>query len=223
MTCWEILGIEPTDDREQIRQAYESQSKFAAGDEAERLRRAYQEAMGGEIRESEQQDSGPQPEFDREAEPDREPASQALSAGDEEVVHDVIIQINALLNDSGRSHDVMIWKAILCEPPADRLPLRREIASRLENKVRPMAENGSFPAPVVHFLAEWFDWYSLKDKPADLLEGRDEDEPVFQQGHGEEASDAGQQDMQNFWPAVIGWIVGLLILASLFGGMGGGG
>lgn len=226
MTCWEILGIEPTDDKEQIRQAYESQSKFADGDEAERLRRAYQEAMGGEIREPEPA-AVTQPEPAREAErevgADSKPADQALSAGDEEVVHDVIIQINALLNDSGRSHDVMIWKAILCEPPADRLPLRREIASRLENKVRPMAENGSFPAPVVHFLAEWFDWYSLKDKPADLLEGRDEDEPVFQQGHGEEASDAGQQDMQNFWPAVIGWIVGLLILASLFGGMGGGG
>jgi hypothetical protein len=28
--------------------------------------------------------------------------------------------------------------------------------------------------------------------------------------------------MMNFWPAVIGWIVGLAILAALFGGMGGG-
>jgi len=26
----------------------------------------------------------------------------------------------------------------------------------------------------------------------------------------------------NFWPAVIGWIIGLAILTSLFGGMGGG-
>lgn len=221
MTCWEILGIEPTDDKEQIRQAYQSQSKFAAGDEAERLRLAYQEAMGGETRAPEQADD-PQTEPVREIKPESEPASPVLSAGDEEVVHDVIIQINALLNDSGRSHDVMIWKAILCEPPADQLPLRREIAARLESKVRPMAENGSFPAPVVHFLAEWFDWYSLKDKPADLLEGRNEDEPVFEQRNEEEASDPGQQDMQNFWPAVIGWIVGLLILASLFGGMGGG-
>jgi len=28
--------------------------------------------------------------------------------------------------------------------------------------------------------------------------------------------------MVNFWPAVIGWIAGLVILATLFGGMGGG-
>ena len=29
--------------------------------------------------------------------------------------------------------------------------------------------------------------------------------------------------MVNFWPAVIGWIVGLAVLATLFSGMGGGG
>jgi hypothetical protein len=222
MTCWEILGIEPTDDKEQIRQAYESQSKFAAGEEAERLRSAYQEAMGGETPAS-FEFSDAQPEPTDEAVQESESGDRALSGEEEQVVHDVLIQINALLNDSGRSHDVMIWKAILCDPPADRLPLRREIASRLENKVRPMAENGSFPPPVVHFLAEWFEWYSLKDKPAHLLEGRDDDEPVFQDRNEEEADTSGQPEMQNFWPAVIGWIVGLLILASLFGGMGGGG
>jgi hypothetical protein len=222
MTCWEILGIDPTDDKEQIRQAYESQSKFAAGEEAERLRRAYQEAMGGQPAAPEKsvaKDPGPV----REVGEGGEPVNRSLSADEEEVVHDVIIQVNALLNDSGRSHDVMIWKAILCEPPADRLPLRREIASRLENKVRPMAENGSFPVPVVHFLAEWFDWYSLKDKPPHPLEGRDETESAAQERHDEEPGTPGPPEMQNFWPAVIGWIVGLLILASLFGGMGSGG
>lgn len=222
MTCWEILGIEPTDDKEQIRQAYESQSKFAGGEEAERLLRAYQEAMGGE-RPGREELVDVHPETESVVETRSESPDRTLSGEEEEVVHDVIIQINALLNDSGRSHDVMIWKAILCDPPADQLPLRREIASRLESKVRPMAENGAFPAPVVHFLAEWFDWYSLKDKPPHLLEGREDDEPAFQDRHDDEPETANQPEMQNFWPAVIGWIVGLLILASLFGGMGGGG
>ncbi|EMP56778.1 hypothetical protein MSNKSG1_05571 [Marinobacter santoriniensis NKSG1] len=27
--------------------------------------------------------------------------------------------------------------------------------------------------------------------------------------------------MVNFWPAVVGWIIGLAILAAIFGGMGG--
>jgi hypothetical protein len=29
--------------------------------------------------------------------------------------------------------------------------------------------------------------------------------------------------MTNFWPAVIGWIVGIIILTSLFGALTGGG
>ncbi|HBM51000.1 MAG TPA: molecular chaperone DnaJ, partial [Marinobacter sp.] len=46
MNCWDILGIEPTDNRERIRQAYEQQMKFASDHEAEALRQAYQEATG---------------------------------------------------------------------------------------------------------------------------------------------------------------------------------
>lgn len=216
MTCWEILGIEPTEDKERIRLAYENQSKFATREEADRLRQAYNEALGPE--------AGAQSVAPRDASPEPAPEDERrqLSGEEEGVVHDVIIQINALLNDSSRSNDVMIWKAILGDPPADQLPLRREIGSRLEGKVKPMAENGAFPAPVTHFLAEWFDWYSLKDRPPHLLDDRDDNEPAFQSGDAE-ADEPAQPQMQNFWPAVIGWIVGLLILASLFGGMGGGG
>jgi hypothetical protein len=140
-----------------------------------------------------------------------------LDASESQVVREVIIQIKALLNDSGRTRDAGIWKAILCEPPADQLPLRREIGRQLEPQLHPMAENGSFPAPVVHFLSEWFDWHSLQDVAA-------QEDEVSHPEPGVAAESVGSESPQmvNFWPAVIGWIIGLVILAILFGGMGGG-
>lgn len=217
MNCWEILGIEPTRDRARIDAAYERQEKFASEEELERLRQAYREATGGESAVP-----GAEPENrHEEAGPASEQAGPAeLDASEQQIVREVIIQVRALLNDSRRSSDPQIWKAILGEPPADQPRIRKEIGSALEQQVRPMAENGTFPAPVVKFLAGWFDWYSLRDAP----ERQDEDE-TFSEKSG---ADQGPQEelppqMVNFWPAVIGWIVGLAILATLFSGMGGGG
>lgn len=140
-----------------------------------------------------------------------------LDASESQVVREVMIQITALLNDSGRTRDEGIWKAILCEPPADQLPLRREIGRQLEPQLRPMAENGSFPTPVVRFLAEWFDWHSIQDVVAQEDEVSHPEPGMAAEGVGSESP-----QMVNFWPAVIGWIIGLVILATLFGGMGGG-
>ena len=140
-----------------------------------------------------------------------------LDASESQVVREVMIQIKALLNDPGRTRDAGIWKAILCEPPADQLPLRREIGRQLEPQLRPMAENGSFATPVVHFLAEWFDWHSLQGVVAPEDE-RNYPEPDT----AEEGVDSDSPQMVNFWPAVIGWVIGLVILAILFGGMSGG-
>tara|TARA_R110000822_G_scaffold25637_11_gene77538 strand:- start:1252 stop:1827 length:576 start_codon:yes stop_codon:yes gene_type:complete len=140
-----------------------------------------------------------------------------LDASESQVVREVMIQIKALLNDPGRTRDAGIWKAILCEPPADQLPLRREIGRQLEPQLRPMAENGSFATPVVRFLAEWFDWHSLQDVVAPEDE-RNYPEPDT----AEEGVDSDSPQMVNFWPAVIGWVIGLVILAILFGGMSGG-
>ncbi|MGO1749656.1 MAG: hypothetical protein ACTHZR_05190 [Marinobacter sp.] len=144
-------------------------------------------------------------------------ADRELDASEGQVVREVMIQIKALLNDPGRCRDAGIWKAILCEPPADELPLRQEIGRQLEPQLRPMAENGSFPPPVVAFLGEWFDWHSLQVVVA----------PEDEQGHPEQ--DVADEDfepeapqMVNFWPAVIGWIIGLAVLATIFGGMSGG-
>jgi len=155
--------------------------------------------------------SGSKPDMNR-SEIDRE-----LDASESQVAREVIIQIKALLNDSGRTRDAGIWKAILCEPPADQLPLRREIGRQLEPQLRPMAENGSFPAPVVRFLAEWFDWQSLQDAVTQ------EDERSYPEPRiAEEGAESEAPQMVSFWPAVIGWIIGLVILATLFGSMGGG-
>lgn len=225
MNCWEILGIEPTRDRALIDAAYERQEKFASEEELARLRQAYREATGSEAaatsaEPSEREAAGGAP-------PDREAAATApqaepveLDASEQQIVREVVIQIRALLNDSRRSSDLQIWKAILGEPPADQPRLRKEIGHALEQQVRPMAENGSFPAPVVQFLAGWFDWYGLRDAPE--LEQEDE---TFSGNSGadQQPEEELPPQMVNFWPAVIGWIVGLAILATLFSGMGGGG
>ncbi|WP_421910751.1 J domain-containing protein [Marinobacter sp.] len=222
MNCWEVLGIEPTGDHARIRAAYEQQEKFASGEELERLRQAFKEATGGEP----QTDNGPsdagnegQPQV---AEPPATVRQEAegLDASEQQVVREVVIQVRALLNDPSRSKDAQIWKAILGEPPADQPHVRREIADALEPQVRPMAQNGSFPAPVVQFLAGWFDWHSLRDVQAhDVEEDLETEKPTGDEQPQEELP----PQMVNFWPAVIGWIVGLAVLATLFSGMGGGG
>ncbi|MGF2734751.1 J domain-containing protein [Marinobacter sp. DUT-1] len=219
MNCWEILGIEPTSDRQRIQQAYEQQLKFASGEEADRLDQAFREATG-EAPVSEQKEDAEEAEAspaNQESATRDTVAGRPLDSQEGQIVREVIIQIKALLNDSRRSKDVGIWKAILCEPPADKPALRREIAGQLEPQLRPMAENGSLAAPVTRFLGEWFDWYSLQDAPEEPVDERNYPEPGMA---GDEPEQPPQ--MVNFWPAVIGWIVGLIILASIFGGMGGG-
>ena len=214
MNCWEILGIEPTGDRRKIQDAYEQQLKFASEDEAKSLEAAFREAVGDDPGPVNQASDTVQTEPHREAqneEPDR-----PLDANEGQVVREVVIQIKALLNDSSRSKDPGIWKAILDEPPADQPRLRREIGRQLEPQIRPMAENGTFPAPVAQFLGEWFGWFTIEQAP-EVADDRNYPEPDMAEEQGEQPP-----QMVNFWPAVIGWIVGLAILATLFGGMGGG-
>ncbi|MDO6442265.1 J domain-containing protein [Marinobacter sp. 2_MG-2023] len=204
MNCWEILGIEPTRDRQRVQDAYENQLRFASDSEAVQLKEAFREAIGEPVEETP-------------VAPAVSSETRELDASESQVAREVVIQIKALLNDSGRTSDAGIWKAILCEPPADQLPVRREIGRQLEPQLRPMAENGSFPGPVVRFLAEWFDWHSLQDAVA-LEDERSYPEPDM----AEEGIESEPPQMVNFWPAVIGWVIGLVILAMLFGGMGGG-
>ncbi|MBW7469779.1 J domain-containing protein [Marinobacter sp. M216] len=221
MNCWEILGIEPTGDRQRIKQAYEQQLKFASDDEARKLSQAFREATGGSPEFVDNRDEPPaqahQQAVQSQEQEETGQADRPLDGTEAQVVREVVIQIKALMNDSSRSQDVGIWKAILCEPPADKLPIRREIARKLEPQVRPLAENGSLSVAVAHFLGGWFEWFSLQDVP----------EKTEERPHSETEPAEGEADQPpqfvNFWPAVIGWIVGLAILASLFSGMGGGG
>ncbi|WP_372995485.1 J domain-containing protein [Marinobacter sp.] len=214
MNCWEILGIEPTGDRRKIQDAYEQQLKFASEDEARSLEQAFREAVGDNPAPVTRETGPAQPEqrtHEQLAEPER-----PLDANEGQIAREVVIQIKALLNDASRSKDAGIWKAILCEPPADQPLLRQEIGRQLEPQLRPMAENGSFPPPVAQFLGEWFGWFSVEQAP-DMADERNYPEPGMSEEQGEQPP-----QMANFWPAVIGWIIGLVILATLFGGMGGG-
>ncbi|AOY87784.1 molecular chaperone DnaJ [Marinobacter salinus] len=218
MNCWEILGIEPTGDHERIQRAYEQQLKFASGEDANRLDQAFREATG-QMPASPK--GGPESEIPDEApaavdEPISGASNQPLDGNEGQVVREVVIQIKALLNDSSHSKDAGIWKAILCEPPADQSRLRAEIGRQLEPQIRPMAENGSFPESVTHFLGHWFGWSSLQAMPEEA------DERIYRESEVPEVGENEPPQMVNFWPAVIGWIIGLVILASFFGGMGGG-
>lgn len=224
MTCWDILGIEPTGDRERIRQAFEQQMKFASDQEAQALKKAYEEATGDAPVAPVQATPEPEAAPRAEAQPAATAASEdsaELDANDRQIVREVVIQIRALLNDNARQQDVNIWKAILCEPPADQLAIRREIARELEHQVRPMAENGSFPGPVARFLGDWFDWFSVREANPEP-DARNYPESDMDDDSGFESQAEQPPQMMNFWPAVIGWIVGLAILAAIFGGMGGG-
>ncbi|WP_029653534.1 J domain-containing protein [Marinobacter daepoensis] len=226
MNCWDLLGIEPTGDAEAIRQAYERQLKFASEEEARALAQAYREATGGRPPEA---SSPPRAEVapveavaaKGEEQPD-DSAGETLSAEETQVVREVAIQVKALMNDNYRQQDVAVWKAILCEPPADRMPVRREIARLLESQIRPLAENGALTNPVARFLGDWFEWFSLHDLEVEQ-DPRSYPEVEMVNGGADNGEPADQPpQMVNFWPAVIGWIVGLIILATLFGGMGGG-
>lgn len=197
MNCWEILGIDPTGDRAAIDRAYEQQKKFAAGEDLDRLQQAYREASG-------------------------EPAETEaeLSAEERQVVREVAIQVKALLNDSRRSADEGIWRAILTEPPADQSHIRSAIAKDLEPQIRPMADNGTFPPPVVAFLGDWFGWTELQHAGHQAPVPQSPDQAHSEQENtGEEES---QPSVTNFWPAVVGWIVALAVLATFFDSIFGG-
>lgn len=230
MNCWEILGIAPTKDQGLIKAAFERQRKFATEEEADRLADAYRQILDGHgdrpvgpvpNRPTPTQPNAGAESFATDPVPDVEPAP--MTETDHRVAREVAIQIRALLNDPERSQDHTIWRAILAEPPADRPAIREAVGEALESDVRPMAENGAFPAPVARFLADWFGWYGVAD--ALDRQGNQATPELMGSTSGERAPREESEkppQMTNFWPMVIGWIVGLAILASLFGGMGGG-
>jgi len=224
MNCWDLLGIESTSDRQRVEQAYQQQLKFASSDEARSLEQAFREATGAAPAASDIEAQTP-PNTPG-AQPEQGPEQpQELDAYSAQVTREVVIQIKALLNDSIRAENVDVWKAILCEPPADQPVLRADIARRLESQLRPMAENGVFPASVTAFLGDWFEWPSLREAASSHGKERQRDERNYPEpemmGEEDEQNEQPPQSV-NFWPAVIGWIIGLAILTSLFGGMGGG-
>ncbi len=219
MNCWDILGLDRTRDRDQIERAYEQQRKFADGEERERLDRAYRDALADAGLETPEAEPEPQAAGDDRAPPAGD-AEQTLSAREHQIARETVVQVNAMLNDSRRSQDVNIWRAILTEPPADQPHIRRQIGESLEPQLRPMAENGAFPADVTLFLADWFGWDGAARKAHHLAEEREPDHAG--ESRGEMAEDPEKSQMIRFWPAILGWIVGLIILTSVFSNMGGG-
>lgn len=225
MNCWEILGIDPTRDRDAIDRAYEQQKKFADGADLDRLQQAYQEASGDA---PEPADSSPQGTGEDSQTASQPPRDAELSAEEQQVVREVVIQVKALLNDSRRAADDGIWRAILAEPPADQPHLRAAVAQSLEAQVRPMADNGSFPPPVVAFLGDWFGWQELLDSgrhaPHPSAESVDHtfDDNEAAPLEGGRTDESNEPGVTNFWPAVVGWVVALAVLGMVFDSIFGG-
>lgn len=220
MNCWDILGLERTRDRNQIERAYQQQRKFAEGEEQKRLDQAYREALSDAGLET----RAPEPE--REVATEVEPAqsgdqsTQDLSSREHQIARETVVQVNAMLNDSRRSTDVNIWRAILTEPPADQSHIRQRIGEMLEPQLRPMAENGAFPAEVTLFLGDWFGWEGAARQAHRIAEDNDTDQ---RDDTGSDlAEPTGKPQMVQFWPAILGWIVGIILLTSLFSNLAGG-
>jgi hypothetical protein len=220
MSCWKILGIEPTSDREAIEKAFEQQKKFASADEVGSLREAYQQALGeAGVGAADIDEPSARAETDTARQEDTE--GTQLTSEESQIARETVIQVRALLNDDRRTRDVNIWRAILGEPPADQPHIRKEIGESLSREVRPMAENGAFPADVTLFLGDWFGWHAVSGQAREIAESNDS-KAADSETAGEQPTDEEMPKTVSFWPAVIGWVVGLVILTSLFSGMGGG-
>lgn len=234
MNCWETLGIEPTRDTARIRNAFEQQSKFAEGEEARRLENAYRAAMaeaGHDVEAAPTQEEPRQQHVtDDSLDEPAEAPNTPLSAEEQQIVREVVIQVRAMLNDRLRREDAAIWRAILTEPPADQDRLRAAIGDELEPMLRPLADEGTLPIPVARFLGDWFGWYGMTDalEQAGAADAAIDDAGRYQgvsfpPGAEGDGSEPEHPQMTNFWPAVIGWIVGIIVLTSLFGALTGGG
>ncbi|ROT99651.1 J domain-containing protein [Marinobacter sp. R17] len=220
MTCWEVLGISPTNNRERIEKAYASQRKFASGESLSDLDEAYRQAL----REGGFAVAEPTPEPEHQA-AHTAPASgptPALSARDQQVVREIVIQVEAMLNDSYRRSDANIWRAILTEPPADRDGIREAASEALYPRLKPYLDDGSLPQPVRAFLSQWFGWSELDESTSNEIQTTNDpfDDPLHR-GPGATPSEDTEgrehhQSTTSFWPAAIGWIAGLIILTSLF-------
>lgn len=220
MNCWDILGLERTRDRNQIDRAYQQQRKFAGGDEQQRLDQAYREALSEAGLDAAVPERKPAGLDEPQAAPAAGQSNQTLSAREHQIARETVVQVNAMLNDSGRSQDVNIWRAILTEPPADQPHLRHQIGETLEPQLRPLAENGAFPADVTLFLGDWFGWEGASRQAHRLAEDNDTEYSDNQSTEPAEATEKPQ--MVKFWPAILGWIVGLILLTSLFSNLAGG-
>lgn len=221
MNCWNVLGIEPTRDRDAIEKAYRQQRKFASGEDTGALTEAYETALneaGIPVPENQQAWAGSDSVPALSVSPAR---GSELSAEESQIARETVIQVRALLNDDRRSQNVNLWRAILGEPPADQPHIRKAIGESLSQEVRPMAENGTFPADVTLFLGDWFGWAAVSGQARELAEKTEAKADDAQTGIEQSADDEKPQ-IVSFWPAVIGWVVGLVILTSLFSGMGGG-
>lgn len=224
MTCWDVLGITPTNERERIDAAYTSQRKFATKESVGELESAYAEALReAGFAEPQPSTAVSEPQSRTSPEPDRsaDPA-QSLNARDQQVVREVVIQVQAMLNDHYRLSDPGVWRAILTEPPADRDHIREAVSDALYPQLKPLLDDGSLPEPVLAFLAQWFGWAELDEATGQGVEPAHDPFNDPNRGgqaaaeSGDDRQDEQRPSMPGFMPAAIGWIVGLIVLTSVF-------
>lgn len=223
MTCWELLGISPTSDRQEIEEAYTEQRKFVAEHDLADLDRARRDAFveAGLSSQEPQSPAAAESEARSVSVIEDEDTVRPLNARDQQVAREVVIQVEAMLYDSARCQDPQVWRAILTEPPADNDHIREAISDSLHPRIKPLLNAGELSQPVVAFLAQWFGWPELdavneqQVANTDVMAERDRgfSDDV---GGSESASDDKPQGGVSFWPAVLGWVVALIVLTSVF-------
>ena len=238
MNTWSRLGIGRTQDPEEIERAYEHQLRFVDPetdpDSYRALRRAYEDAM-------QQAGAAPQDE-DFGAEPDEgesgnvampPPPSQKaeINAGQ------VMTELETVFSNPGWRDDLRRWRAQLEGEKAHKEGVTEVLRFRVfEFLSRQAREDGAvLPSDIMHYLDERLGWHANRRQleqtfprsRVDALLG----DPA-PQGHSAPSPldigpfpDAGDGDeMPQGLPkgigfALIGWVLVLVILTILFGGM----
>ncbi|MCV2884054.1 hypothetical protein OE749_05040 [Aestuariibacter sp. AA17] len=156
MKCWQILGIEPTHDLDQITHAYENKiallSKTDNSGDIELIGQAYNQAI-----ELAQQDAMMKRELAIENEPDKEQAEENTSS--------IVARFIALLNKPDERNEIANWQHLTHASELNDPTVRHKVndailPTLLEIEVGESSEqaHSRLPQPILALIANRFNW-----------------------------------------------------------------
>lgn len=238
MSTWATLGIDRTQDPEAIERAYEHQLRFvdpdADPDAYRALRNAYEDAMrqAGAAPQDEdfgaEEDDAPSGEVEMPPPPTQE---AEINAGQ------VMTELETVFSNPGWRDDIRRWRAQLEGEKAHKAGVTEVLRFRVFEFLSRQADRDTsvLPADIMDYLDERLGWNANRRQlekafPHSRVDALLGEAP--KQGHSASSPldigpfpDAGDgADMSQGLPkgigfALIGWVVFLMILTILFGGM----